>query len=54
VYTDLELAAQHRITERLREATEPHLTPRRPVRRRTARELRRLAARLDPGDHVTR
>lgn len=47
MYTDLQLTAQHQITERLRDAAEPHLTPRHPVRSRTARELRRLASRLD-------
>lgn len=47
MYTDLELTAQHQITERLRHATEPHLSPRHPVRRATAQSLRRLATRLD-------
>lgn len=50
MYTDLESTAQHQITERLRAAAEPHLSPRHPMRRRTARELRRLAARLDRGE----
>jgi hypothetical protein len=47
MYTDLQHVASHQITERMRAAAEPHLTPRRPLRRRTARELRRLANRLD-------
>jgi hypothetical protein len=47
MYTDLELAAHQQITERLRNASEPHLTPRHPIRRRTASGLRRLAHRLD-------
>jgi hypothetical protein len=47
MYTDLERAAHQQITERLRLASEPHLTPRHPVRRRTASRLRRLADRLD-------
>jgi hypothetical protein len=47
MYTDLEQAAHQQITERLRLASEPHLTPRHPVRRRTASRLRRLADRLD-------
>ena len=47
MYVDREAAARQQITDRLRQAAQPHLSPRHPIRRRTARELRRLAARLD-------
>ncbi len=53
MYTDLERAAHQQITERLRLASEPHLTPRLPVRRRTmgADISRRLTA-LEPAISV--